>query len=869
MATIQLSDRLRAWLKDVALVPETLELRKPSGSIVQFRILERDVDGKVSGIASRMGKKGFVLKVLDLDTNAEYAAKLCVSADYDGQRSEKDEAVLATNLRGAGDLFAPPLHIGRVQPFAGMPDSPESFVCFISDWIEGETIESLAQRIGGLTPDLVAEVSIQVVRALNYLKNKGLKHDDLHWGNVMVRPMPRELALSEDDLRKVSVVIIDLGSLKPFAQQTAKSKDDHLALVDLLCQMHNALWAQRSVVASHPVFIKKIRTIIQCLTDDDQARFYPRAEDLHRDLTLLRDSISQSETDAPERRFRPFEAISAEHLADDKVLLRLFRTGLPWFQDVLEPKPIVLTGPRGCGKSMIFRYMAVTTQINSEEDPHASKQHAGFGVYISCATHLQNHLLWIAREEGRTQKLATSISTYFQLVVLRELVRALGLAARDERFKKFFDLRPSQLDAWIDWISHHFDVSIETPRTSAASRLLHFADDLDRARVQVHLKMLYGQPPTLLLADAFLGDVTSKLIELCPRLKSHPVIFLLDDYTDTRINPEVQQILNRVVFERRSSHFFKISCERFGFKIPDAQGAPIDRDREFTVVDVGHQTMEVLQAHQARNFLKELIDCRLEYAGWKGRCETLIGDSTPYAHDNKLADFIRSTGSKQGNHYYYFGMTTLSGMWSGDIAAILQVVNAMCMQASVGPNTEKKISAQHQHQAIVAISKALTRAVLDYHPFGTQLYAILQAFGSMAHAILVKGTPHKEGNARRLYRLEISTDSTVVVMDELEKHRPEHARVARELLRRSVFHPFSDSRGKEGPGSKTTRWEMRPIFRPSFGLSLVREHYIDLKSVDDIYELLSDPKAFAEKIERRYEDGNRSKPLFAEEGDTP
>ena len=586
MPATDLSDELKHWLDHFSVLPASFTIVKPSNQPATFLILDRDNGGVAHSIPR--GTKGFVLKVQDPDTNAVHAAKFCVAADYDGERDEKQEAVLATKLRGAGSLFAPPVHIGRVATFDGTPGPEEGFVCFISDWVEGETIESLAGARQALTPELTVELAIQVLRALKYLGSQGLKHDDLHWGNVMVRPMSADLALSDDEMRKVSIVIIDLGSLKLIDQPTGKSKDDHLSLIELLCHMHSALWHQRSVVAGNPLFFKTLVRIVKCLTDDDRARFYPSVEDLTRDFEKLRESVSRGEGGSMRRDFQPFEAISAEHLADDKVLLALFQDGLPWFKDVLAPKPVVLTGPRGCGKSMLFRYMAVSTQINSAADPQTSNRHAGFGVYVSCATHLQNHLLWIAREEGRARTLATSISSYFEIVVLRELVRAIGLAAADERFGRFFDLRPSPLSTWVQWIDHHFNESIETARTSAESRLLHFADDLDRARVQVHRETLYAQSPTIKLADGFLGDVTERLAELCPRLKEHPVVFLLDDYTDTRINPENQQILNRVVFERRPSHYFKIACERFGFQIPDDQGVRIDKDREFTEVDVGY-----------------------------------------------------------------------------------------------------------------------------------------------------------------------------------------------------------------------------------------------------------------------------------------
>jgi hypothetical protein len=147
------------------------------------------------------------------------------------------------------------------------------------------------------------------------------------------------------------------------------------------------------------------------------------------------------------------------------------------------------------------------------------------------------------------------------------------------------------------------------------------------------------------------------------------------------------------------------------------------------------------------------------------------------------------------------------------------------------------------------------------------MYAVLQAFGSMAHSVLTNGRTQTDGDPRRLYRLEMSVDATTIPLVEIEKISPSHAQIARELLRRSVFHPMKDSRGKE-PDTKTMRWELRPIFRPSFALSLVRASYVDIKHINTLLLLLQDPQKFCESITLRYEEvgDGKSGSLFTEAG---
>lgn len=852
----QLSKAQRDWLKAGAKLPELFTLRKGYSTVV-FRIIGRRADGVVPESGSRMGMKGFVLKVQDPEDDTVYAAKFCVAEDYDGPRTELSEARLASKLRPAGRLFAVPIHHGRVERFEGMPGTQTEFVCFISEWIDGQTLEGWCrQRKESLTGEFIIRVAKDVSTAITYLSRKDLKHDDLHWGNVMIRPPEPDLIVTAGGENEYSVCIIDLGSLKPYEQTTNKSKDDHLSMVQILHQLYNAAWQSRRLVAASPQFFTAFQAVLVALLDEDPLRHFPRPEHLSDALNKVEATLNTDASLEP-RAFEPFEGISAEHLADDETLLALFNDSLPWFRDILEAKPVVLMGPRGCGKSMLFRYMSAPTQAKAVGRSKAEML-KGFGVYVSCATHLQNNLVWIAREEGRAKTLAHPIATYFQLVVVRELMRAISQVYRDSASRKRFDLREPVLDKWVQWIDHQFPEPIETPRLPEETRAAHFIEDLDRARLQVHKDMLRGTANSLILSDGFLGSVTEKLAELNPVFQREPIIFLLDDYTESRLHKDIQATVNRIVFERRASHYFKISCERMGFDARDSDGIKIDSAREYHETDAGQHAVEDCKPRDAEAFLTALIDQRLEKAGWKGRCSTLIGSSSPYDDDRKLAGYIREEASRQGRRFYYFGTAHLARLWSGDIATTLQIVKDMCIQANVQPHTVTRISNADQHSSIVAISKAYRSRIKDLHPLGLQLSRILDAFGVMARTVLVEGLLNAQKEPRRLYRLEMTLPKTEPFVSQLEQLNKDVGPIAKELLRRSVFHPLRESRGKEGPATTTIRWEMRNIFRPAFGLSLEKsESYLDIKAMDQMVELLLQPAAYLEKRTLSYTMGRK------------
>ncbi len=856
------------WLKSSPVLPAMLNVKQLQGvGESTYEILERNDEGRVSTIASRHGRKGFVLKVKDPVTGTLYAAKLAVPGDYREDRLSR-ELGLTASLREAGDLFICPAVVGRCDPPAGMPESNEGFVCFLAPWKTGRTLENFLAE-DAIEPHFACEVASSVLKAIKYLERKNLKHDDLHAGNVMIAHIPDDLMMEAGDEHRLIVSVVDLGSLKPQNQQTNKSRDDWLSYLQILVDLFNGMHRNRRIASTHPQFITIFRKFIDKLSDDDITRHFPRDVDIFTELKQIRAKLDDpDEVGADSAKFQPFEAISAEHLANDSILLELFVRTLPWMAAVRENKPIVLTGPRGCGKSMMFRYLSIRTHLSNQTSGGAEGSDApfdAFGVYISCSTHLQNNLSWLGRKEGHAQKRSHEIATYFQLVVLRELLKSLGHAQSHSRANAIFHFDESGFDRLIEFITRYFKQPLESGRLSSEGRLLHFADDIDALRVSLHRKLLADETWEDLLPDTFLADVTNKLSSLLPYFKSHQVVFLLDDYSANRVQTCIQRVLNKIVFERVASHFFKISCEKFGFMSEDIDGVTLDETREFHTIDTGGMVLNSEIDAGARGFVESLIDRRLSAAGWAGRAATLIGDSQPFKKDIDLAKSLRTNVGDRTAHYY--GLDALGRLWSGDTATILQVVSDMFSRAGVNASTTTCISKRDQSDAIVGISKAFKSRVDAFHPYGPHMAKILGEFGAVIREVLVKGKLNASSHPYRMYRIEMTKDDPVETTRLVAESFPDEARLACELLRRAIFIELKDSRGKEGGAKQTMRWELRRIFNPAFSLSLERDSYLGVKDLQELRLLLTSPEKFADRVRASYEvtaKDQRTQQLFGE-----
>ena len=84
--------------------------------------------------------------------------------------------------------------------------SNEGFPYIVMEYIEGDNLSDLLEEKGRLPFDIFLEISLQTVRALQYLHNRGIVHRDIKTSNLMLEKVDEELF----------VKLVDLGIAKIF-----------------------------------------------------------------------------------------------------------------------------------------------------------------------------------------------------------------------------------------------------------------------------------------------------------------------------------------------------------------------------------------------------------------------------------------------------------------------------------------------------------------------------------------------------------------------------------------------------------------------------------------------------------------------------
>lgn len=810
-----------ARLRDPGLMPETVEVRG------RRYTLQEPVG---------FGLKGVVWRVSD-EYGRNRALKLATPGDYQ-DRSYLQEIHRARDLENH-EQFAQ-LHDAEsiTLPVGGQETA---LIAFVEEWVEGRTLRQILRD----TPDQITETFVtgyldELCGALNVLRVLGLQHGDLHPGNVMIAdPAPGTLD------KRMRVRVVDMGSLRPLPEQPVDRLSDHTNLVRHLVDMHNAMRRNPSVSHRTARFLTSCRQLISSMLDADASIALTSPEQIAVSFKQAYVRSMFPVRSASIKLNDPFEFISAEHLADDRLLVDIFARSCPWLSKVQSSVPCLLVGPRGCGKSTMFRWLSLRAHLHKTELDRDDFTLSGF--YVAC-TAMQNRLSWV-RSDDLSNRFHREIVHYLNMLLAREVMHTLSMIAeRADRTKLwgFGDPQESSIYAFVSAA-----VAGPLPVLQGVSRSRVGLELVERELSRCHDAMRRGINLENITDESFLGDFTEHLLREVPFFADKPIAFLLDDYSTHRLPARVQRILNRVIWQRRSSHLFKLSSEKYGAELVDVEGAAIDTTRELVEIDCGREFLRLNDA-EARAFAVELLSKRLESAEYVGKPEQLLGSSR--WEEGSLAAALRSRRRGRADDQYY-GLECIANICSGDISTLLLVIRRIFDLGEVSKSTVSTVPRVKQHQAIESVSRELLEKVRHHHRYGPQMYAILLAFGQHVRKVLVNGRPHSNSALPQICRIEV--DDFGSAKDALSAEQEE---LATELIRRAIFIEMEPGRSRRG-FAPTLRWQLRRVYLPAFKAALAKNDAVKFTPAEFKF-FLTDPTAACDLDWRRRRKDDNAEPLF-------
>ena len=785
---IEMDGQTKQFLKQDNAIPEEIDIRHR-----KFYPKEYKADGF----------KGVVWKGLD-EYEGEVALKFTVYEDY-MERSYLDEAKMARKLKGQTS-FADFIDVGLAE--IELPQKGKiKFVCFVEEWIEGQTLPEYLTNHEISSSFFTSYVS-GMCNAIKVLNNLHLHHDDLRPANVMIEPN----ALT----KQLLVRIIDTGSLKSSDNTTKKEKDDHIWFAEHLITIWNMIKKNKSISLSEKRFLKESKPLLHRMIEDDRtaALWIPSKIKSEFDSAYTR---AQTYPDKSPELSNPFDYITAEHIQSDKVLVDLFAESCPWLEDVAGPNPLLLTGPRGCGKSMVFRRLSLKALLYKTPSDIADSRIIGF--YISCSADLRNRFSWI-KTDTIAEKFQREIIHYFNLLLVREVIQTFLNISRHDDKEKLFGFGESQEQSFHNLLMERLRVTeAESFYLQGVSYMQHAMEIVESKMDYCYNQMIRGRGLGEEATDnTFLTTLTRFLAKNISYCKARKIVFLIDDFSVHRITTYVQKRLNPIIWDRQGTHVFKLSSEKYGVTGLDELSAVAELTRELREIDCGQLYIK-LGDNKCRRFAEELLAKRLKICEYMSTPTQLLGRSK--YKEGSLGKSLRARVENKGRiDNQYYGLETIADICSGDISNLLEIYRRIFEEGDVRAETQQIVPKHIQHKAIESVSRDLLNLIRNYVPYGKEMHEMVSHFGTLSRRILREGRLQKHGPR------EIPSETSRIEVDQLPEQSQEgltkqQQDIMDELVRRAIFIEMESGRARH-KFTPTLRWQLRRIYCPTFGTTLAK-----------------------------------------------
>ena len=612
------------------------------------------------------------------------------------------------------------------------------------EYVNGKLLGDYLQPETQLSATAVAQIAVDLFKIRDELQKKSVNHNDLHAENIIIEslgPDARRAGAIDDSTRAVA---IDLGSIS----DASKSDSERSRLGDL----H---W-----IAAH------LDSLVgKLLLDPD------KISDLDNRLASALQLIVQSISPNVENQRTP---VSAEFITQiEEAYYRVTQHGRPWMEPLIlkafnasynaqtmqawhvpqllvdpdgqwlngisSPGPQVITGMRGCGKTMLLRalqFHARGAKRETESNSQILERLEGdnfVGLFVSAKRLLD-------RLGDKTEKKQDPFARLFVAYGL-EAVRAVH-HLRDIDEASVSKLAYKDLaEAIAGYLKISDDLASATSAYDLESRFNHLLISLSRGERDNYLTV---HPNT---AFPFLAEA----IRRCsPIWQTAQVLFLLDDVSTRYLNqPRIKELLSALMFQSPSCAF-KLTSEaqtiELGLKSP-GEIHPARVGRDLSVFDLGAEVYEKIKKAgkgNGRVFVEDILKQRAKhFAAHPAEAPGVLLGDVPL--ETIAAEIGKSPSSSRKRKKIYRGITALARMCVGDIGDVISLYEQILKK---GTGQALPIAAEIQAECFQDLC---ARRLYDLNRRGGFLKDIAKSFAEASHELLVKsciGPLSKKGRRR-------------------------------------------------------------------------------------------------------------------------
>jgi len=777
------------------------------------------------------GKTGVVYKTLVTAIGHTVACKLIPKSKL--KLGWEIEIQKVTKLDGIGQIVQykqPPL----IHNFAG-----SDYLCMFWEYIPGLNLREWIKR-NKITLEIFRTIVDEILQAFYAMKQVDISHNDLHEGNIII--YEDERVISPHPRIKITDFGIG-GSLNQLVP-----KDDYRELARIC---HSLLVSIDSSELEGPdryfydQFIDDFIPKKLLEKDPTQGEFVRNPQAL---LTIL-GTISEIPIRETEILSNPFDYLRCEQMGNSfKLLQKLYSKNFPGYNDCLQRNNSILTGPRGCGKTTIFKNLSLKAQLLAGIYEGLSENF--IGIYYHC---YDLYFAFPYTKQNISNEQRHIIIHYFNLSILFEVLDLIEIV--NNKNEKLID----KLDIGkIQEFSKEYLKDYQIP-PEGANIIKHLKEVVNHQKRNARNSFYLNKDMNIhtLLQMDFISKFSRYLQENIKMFKGKAIYYLLDDYSLPLISKSLQTTVNDFIFFpiEHSHHFFKISTESIVTFYPyTSSNKLLIQNREYILIDLGYSFITADSA-RIQSFLGEVVNNRLKNTPtiheMYQNIEAILGENS-YKSNNDLARQIRAEREEgtTKKRVLYYGWKTIVDLCSGDVANILELIKTIFNEVGSenfsrlnGVNIPISYSEVDTPKNVHLQDKSIREAGNDFlyrigfipeEDYGSQIKQIVATIGHIAYWYLCNIDSKNEATRppHQACRIELQEDPHL---------EGELLQIYNNIIKYGIF--IRDSRGKSQRGEAVDRLYLRCILIPTFKLTFSKRDSIRLDP-NEFKLLLKSPSKF-------------------------